>query len=99
MAYLWAGAGSSPPGDLIMDSGSSGAEWVAGEPVGSGARVASSERRSWGRWAVLVLGGLSYAFFVTSLARFIGFVSGLGVRDVDSGPWVRVLACGDRRRT
>jgi hypothetical protein len=70
-----------------MDSGSSGAEWVAGELVGSAARVAPAERRSWGRWAVLALGGLSYGLFVTSLARFIGFVSGLGVRDVDSGPW------------
>jgi len=70
----------------MMQSGSSGTHWVGG-PFGEALALGGpARRRPLGRWAVLIWGGLAYGLFVLSAVRFIGFVSGLAARNVDSGP-------------
>lgn len=70
-----------------MGPGSSSAELaVRALPAGGSGRAVAEARTLLERWAVLIWGGLAYGLFVTSLTQFVGFVSGLGDRAIDSAP-------------
>ena len=81
-----------------MQSGSSGAELIAGAPL-DGVDGVMPASRSWGRWAVLIWGGSAYALFLVSLTRFIVFLSGLGSRGIDAGSTVAVWPALVERRS